>query len=84
MDNSQVQQTLDQYFARVFRSTSISTDQDLFETGLMNSLRAMHLVLHLEKTFSFRFAPSDLKRDRFSSRRAILELLARYVEQKDV
>jgi methoxymalonate biosynthesis acyl carrier protein len=79
MANETPQHVLDQYLNRVFRNAAIASDQDLFETGFMNSLRAMHLVLFLEKTFRFRFAPTDIKRDRFRSRAAILELLDAYV-----
>ena len=79
MVNTELQDSLDDCFARVLQSTLIAENQDLFETGLMNSLRAMHLVLQLEKTFRFRFSAADIKRGNSRSRSAILDLLYRYV-----
>ena len=53
-------------------------DQDIFATGLVNSLFAMQLVLSLEGEFNFEVADEDLDINNFNS----VNALVGFVEKK--
>ncbi|MFF9349370.1 acyl carrier protein [Streptomyces sp. NPDC014734] len=55
----------------------VPADRDLFESGLVSSLFAMELVVHLEQAFSVQILGDDLKRDSFRSVRAMTDLVLR-------
>ncbi|GAA1931443.1 acyl carrier protein [Streptantibioticus ferralitis] len=55
----------------------VPADQDLFESGLVSSLFAMELVVHLEQAFSVQILGDDLKRDNFRSVQAMTALVLR-------
>jgi methoxymalonate biosynthesis acyl carrier protein len=57
--------------------TEIPVDRDLFASGLVSSLFAMELVVHLEKTFSITIHGADLKRDNFRTVDAMTALVLR-------
>lgn len=52
-------------------------DDDIFETGLVNSLFAMQLVLFVEREFGFQVGNEDLERDNFRSVNTITRLVER-------
>jgi methoxymalonate biosynthesis acyl carrier protein len=52
-------------------------DDDIFETGLANSLFVMQLVLFVEQEFGFVVRNEDLERDNFRS----VNTITRLVEQ---
>ncbi|MFJ8582339.1 phosphopantetheine-binding protein [Micromonospora sp. NPDC093277] len=54
-------------------------DDDIFETGLVNSLFAMQLVLFVEQEFAIELDNEDLERDNFRTVNAIAELVERHV-----
>ena len=56
----------------------IDPDTDLFETGMVNSLFAMQLVLFIEKQFGIVVDNEDLDVDNFSS----LNAVERFVDRK--
>ena len=45
--------------------TEVTEDQDLFATGLVTSLFAMELVVHIEQTFDVEIGGSDLQMENF-------------------
>lgn len=57
--------------------TSVLVDQDLFATGLVSSIFAMELVVHLEKTYSIAILGGDLKLDNIRSVQSMAALIER-------
>lgn len=57
--------------------TEVAPAQDLFESGLVTSMFAMELVVHLETTFAVSIVGSDLKLDNFRSARSMAALVHR-------
>jgi methoxymalonate biosynthesis acyl carrier protein len=57
--------------------TPVAADRDLFASGLVSSLFAMELVVHLEKTFSIAIQGDNLKRDNFRTVDAMTALVLR-------
>ena len=61
-----------------FAAEDVDEDQDIFATGLVNSLFAMQLVLSLEGEFDFEVADEDLDINNFNS----VTALVGFVEKK--
>ncbi|MEV4723154.1 MULTISPECIES: acyl carrier protein [Micromonospora] len=57
--------------------TTVEVGQDLFDSGLVNSLFAMELVVHLEQTFQIAVLGADLRLDNFRSVRSMAALVRR-------
>ncbi|WPB95920.1 acyl carrier protein [Streptomyces malaysiensis] len=55
----------------------VPVDEDLFASGLVSSMFAMELVVHLEQAFSVQILGDDLKRDNFRTVQAMTALVAR-------
>ncbi|WAP59500.1 acyl carrier protein [Streptomyces sp. S465] len=55
----------------------VPADQDLFASGLVSSMFAMELVVHLEQTFSVQILGDDLKRDNFRTIEGMTALVGR-------
>ncbi|WP_306359977.1 acyl carrier protein [Nocardia sp. CC227C] len=45
----------------------LSPDDDIFALGLVNSLRALEIVVHVEKTYGIAVEVEDLELDNFRS-----------------
>jgi methoxymalonate biosynthesis acyl carrier protein len=56
---------------------AIAADVDLFATGLVSSLFALELVIHLEQSFGVTVAGSDLTLDNFRTVDAMTALVLR-------
>lgn len=65
---------------RVQGADKISSDDNLFELGLVNSLFAMQLVNFVEKEFGFAVEDDDLSIENFQSVDAITNLIMRKSE----
>ena len=52
-------------------------DQDLFAEGLVSSMAAMQLVIHLEQNYGIEIAGRDLRLDNFRSVDAMVALVQR-------
>ncbi|ONI75276.1 methoxymalonate biosynthesis protein [Actinosynnema sp. ALI-1.44] len=52
-------------------------DQDLFATGVISSMFAMELVVHLEDTYDIEIVGPELSRDNFRSVRAVAAMVLR-------
>ncbi|WP_066943201.1 acyl carrier protein [Streptomyces lushanensis] len=57
--------------------TDVAPDVDLFATGLVTSLFAMELLVHVERTFVVRVAGPDLTLDNFRTVNRMTELVLR-------
>lgn len=55
----------------------LSTDTDLFESGLVSSMFAMELLVHIEKTFGVAVSGPELKLANFRSVDAMTSLVLR-------
>jgi acyl carrier protein len=50
-------------------------DDDLFETGRIDSFKMIALVIHLEERFGVKFAEQDLTGDSFKTLKSITDLV---------
>lgn len=57
--------------------TGVTADQDLFSSGLVSSMFAMQLVVHLEETYDIAIIGPDLKLDSFRTVQAMASLVLR-------
>jgi methoxymalonate biosynthesis acyl carrier protein len=58
----------------------VQADQDLFASGLVSSMFAMQLVVHLEESYDIAIVGPELKLDNFRSVRAMAQLVTRLRE----
>jgi methoxymalonate biosynthesis acyl carrier protein len=61
-----VEQALQEYLRNRLK-TDVEPDQDLFGSGLVTSMFAMELVVHLEQAFDIAIVGRDLRLDNFRS-----------------
>lgn len=57
-------------------------DIDLFETGLIDSLRVVRLIVELEEEFDISIPPTETPREEFNTPNAIIETVRRKVENE--
>jgi len=60
-----------------FPQAEITATEDIFSLGYINSLFAMELVMHLEKTFGVTIPNEELRIDNFRTAAAMTELVGR-------
>ena len=60
-----------------FPQAEITDTEDIFSLGYINSLFAMELVMHLEKTFAVTIPNEELRIDNFRTAAAMTELVGR-------
>jgi methoxymalonate biosynthesis acyl carrier protein len=65
---------------RVDAPVELEPDQDLFVSGLVSSMFAMQLVVHLEESYGIAIVGPELKLDNFRSVRAMARLVMRLRE----
>ncbi|MGH3165516.1 MAG: acyl carrier protein [Trebonia sp.] len=56
---------------------AVARDQDIFGAGLVTSMFALELVVHLEGSYEIEITGPDLKLDNFRSIRSMTELVLR-------
>lgn len=56
---------------------SVAPDQDLFGSGLVSSMFAMQLVVHLEETYDIAIVGPELRLDNFRTVQAMTRLVLR-------
>ena len=56
---------------------SVAADLDIFADGLVSSMFAMELVVHLEQTYGIAIVGKDLRLDNFRTARGMAELVLR-------
>jgi methoxymalonate biosynthesis acyl carrier protein len=57
--------------------TTVAPDQDLFSSGLVSSMFAMQLVVHLEERYDIAIIGPELKLDNFRTVQAMTRLVLR-------
>jgi methoxymalonate biosynthesis acyl carrier protein len=57
--------------------TEVALDQDLFATGIVSSMFAMQLVVHLEESYDIAIIGPELKLDNFRTVQAMTRLVLR-------
>jgi methoxymalonate biosynthesis acyl carrier protein len=60
--------------------TTVEPDQDLFASGLVSSMFAMQLVVHLEEAYDIAIVGADLKLDSFRTVETMTGLVLRLRE----
>jgi methoxymalonate biosynthesis acyl carrier protein len=55
----------------------VAPDQDLFKSGLVSSMFAMQLVVHLEEAYDIAIVGPELKLDNFRTVQAMTNLVLR-------
>ena len=65
--NGDVRETLRQFVTRSVNFPDLTDDDDLFESGLVNSLFAIQLMTFIEKTFGVEVDADDLDIKNFRS-----------------
>jgi methoxymalonate biosynthesis acyl carrier protein len=63
--------------------TSVEPDQDLFASGLVSSMFAMQLVVHLEESYDIAIVGPELKLANFRTIQAMVRLVIRLREASD-
>jgi len=66
------------FLSQFVREEKITPDQDLFASGLVNSLFAMQMVLFIEKEYAIRVENEDLDFENFKS----LNNLVAFIQKK--
>jgi methoxymalonate biosynthesis acyl carrier protein len=64
-------------FLEAKTKTSVTPEQDLFGSGLVSSMFAMELVVHLEQRYRIAVVGADLKLDNFRTVQKTTELVLR-------
>ncbi|PYM98878.1 MAG: methoxymalonate biosynthesis protein [Candidatus Rokuibacteriota bacterium] len=67
MDRAAVQRRIADWFLRSLNVEIPSPETDLFETGVLNSLAFVELVLHVEKEFGVKITLEQVEIDSFRS-----------------
>jgi methoxymalonate biosynthesis acyl carrier protein len=57
--------------------SEVAPDQDLFKSGLVSSMFAMQLVVHLEESYDIAIIGPELKLDNFRTVQAMTDLVLR-------
>jgi methoxymalonate biosynthesis acyl carrier protein len=65
------------FLSRYFKNHDLQDDEDIFASGIVNSLLAMQLVLFVEKEFGIAVEDEDLDLDNFRSVNALAGLVER-------
>ncbi len=66
-----------EFICQRLSQTELDPDLDIFESGLVNSLFAMELVLFVEKQFGFAVENEDLDLENFRSLNAIAAFVSK-------
>ncbi|MGP3987804.1 acyl carrier protein [Streptomyces sp. 3N207] len=64
-------------FLEAKTKTSVAPAQELFSSGLVSSMFAMELVVHLEKEYGISIVGTDLRLDNFRTVQTMTELVLR-------
>ena len=71
-----IESALTKFLAETIRS-DVASDQDLFASGLVSSMFAMQLVVHLESAYDIAIIGPELKLDNFRTVQAMADLVLR-------
>jgi methoxymalonate biosynthesis acyl carrier protein len=71
-----IESALTEFLAETTKA-DVAPDQDLFGSGLVSSMFAMQLVVHLESAYDIAIIGPELKLDNFRTVRAMADLVLR-------
>ena len=77
MTEEEIRTEIRSFLSKQIRNTNIEDGDDLFTSGLVNSMFAMELVSFVEKKFKIVIANKDLNLDNFTTINAITDLIQR-------
>ena len=72
-----VKETVKRFILNSIRLPNLGDDDDLFESGIVNSLFAVQLMTFIEKTFSIEMGMDDLDIENFKSLSATTAFVVR-------
>jgi len=75
--NGEIKDTIRRFVTRSINIPDLRDDDDLFESGLVNSLFAVQLMTFLEKTFAIEVEADDLDIRNFRSLEAATNFVAK-------
>jgi len=78
-DTNEYKQKIRTFLSKHIQNNNFQDDDHLFESGYVNSLLAIELVLFVESEFSMKVGNQDLNLDNFKSVSAIAQLIERKV-----
>jgi methoxymalonate biosynthesis acyl carrier protein len=81
LDAAAVEQALLAFLAEQIK-TEVAPDHDLFGSGLVSSMFAMQLVVHLEEAYDIAILGPELNLDNFRTVTAMTALVLRLREQQ--
>jgi D-alanine--poly(phosphoribitol) ligase subunit 2 len=79
-DTNAIIQRLSALFTETFHFAVPSADTDLFESGMLDSLQLVELLLQLERQFGFRVKIEDIELDDLRTLARLARLVARAPE----
>lgn len=74
----EIRDELQAWFAQRLGGRQLDPQENLFDRGVLDSLNAVELVMHLEATFGIRVGPLDMVEGNFRT----LDDLTRYISAK--
>lgn len=81
MTTDDIKEKIKGLLAQFIADAEVSDDQDIFASGLVNSMFAMQLVLFVEKEYQFKVENEDLDISNFRSINAIVEFVGKKLAQ---
>jgi methoxymalonate biosynthesis acyl carrier protein len=75
LENDVIVDKTRQFLKRYIGSKNIDTNEEIFSTGMVNSLFAMQLILFLEKEFKIKIENEDLDLKNFNSLNSIAKFV---------
>jgi len=80
-ERSGIKETLREFISSSINIEDVCDDENLFETGIVNSLFAVQLMTFIEKTFGIEVGSDDLDIENFKSLNAMTAFVLRKLEQ---
>jgi methoxymalonate biosynthesis acyl carrier protein len=77
MNTTEISTTLRDFIADFVRVDAMTDETNIFETGLVNSMFAMQLLLFVEKRFAIKVSNDELDLSNFLSVNAIAAFVSR-------
>jgi acyl carrier protein len=75
MTEDEVKARVRDFFTRFLKSAEVRDDEDIFASGLVNSLFALQMVIFVEKVFQLSLGEEDLQIGNFRSIDAVTGLI---------
>ena len=80
-DDTEIRAKIRAFILAAIHLPDLADDDNLFESGIANSLFAVELMTFLEKTFAVEVGPDDLEITNFQSIESCAEFVARKKSQ---